>query len=60
MVFVCTTAGSVFGLDIESGREVCQIGLSAEIYSSPAVFEDCVLVGCRDDKLHCLHFELSS
>lgn len=59
VVVACTTAGFIFVLDLLSGDELCRAGLSAEIFSSPIVSGNSVLVGCRDDKVHCFHLETS-
>lgn len=35
-----------------------RIQLGSELFSSPVAFDGCLVVGCRDDHLYCLHLAL--
>ena len=53
-VCVCTTAGLVQLLDLQTGGLCSSVGLPGEVFSSPAVVENHIVVGCRDDCVYCI------
>ena len=53
-VCVGGTDGSVHILGASDGARVAEVGLGAPVFSSLVVCASRVVVGCRDDALHCL------
>ena len=42
-------------IDMAQGvRQAAQYQLPGEVFSSPVIIDNQILVGCRDDGLHCL------
>ena len=50
----CTTNGSIFILDIATGKILATTKLPGEIFSSPLIVGDQIVVGCRDNNVYCL------
>ncbi|XP_023932610.1 acyl-CoA synthetase family member 4 [Lingula anatina] len=59
-VCICATNGSLYLLALEDGTCFSQYNLPGEVFSSPVVFGDKILVGCRDDYIYCLQMRSSS
>ena len=55
-VCVSSSSGVVYLLDIYTGRTLGSLGLPGQIFSSPAVVDNFILVGCRDNRLYCIEF----
>lgn len=53
---VVSTNGDVFVLDCE-GICAAKYSLPGEVYSSPVVINNRIMVGCRNDSLYCLQVE---
>lgn len=53
-VLVVTTKGTMYLLDACDGRIVKTFFLLGEVFSSPIVFGNHIVVGCRDDYLCCI------
>lgn len=53
-VYVGTTAGSLFVLDLDKGNEVQKLQLGRGISASPAVAQECLVIGTNDGVLYCL------
>ncbi|XP_033631783.1 beta-alanine-activating enzyme-like isoform X3 [Asterias rubens] len=53
-VAVCSTEGSVMIFDLRSGEVLASCQLPGEVFSSPVVVGDYLVVGCRDDYVYCL------
>ncbi|XP_071786439.1 beta-alanine-activating enzyme-like [Asterias amurensis] len=53
-VAVCSTEGSVMIFDLRSGEVIASCQLPGEVFSSPVVVGDYLVVGCRDDYVYCL------
>ena len=54
-VFVFSTSGKMYALDLPSGLTLSDpVSLPGEVFSSPVVVSNRVLIGCRDDYLYCL------
>ena len=51
----CTAKGTIYILSPDSGRILTCHNLPNQIFSSPVFIESRILVGCRDDGLHCLY-----
>ena len=54
VVFVFSTVGTLFVVDLKSGRLVTSTSLPGEVFSSPVVAGNQVIVGCRNDFLYSL------
>lgn len=50
----CTTNGSIFILDIATGKILASTKLPGEIFSSPLIVGNQIVVGCRDNNVYCL------
>ena len=55
---VCTTPGEVVLLNQEEGEEMGRFRLSGEVFSSPLLLGNKLVVGCRDNYLYCLNIVL--
>jgi outer membrane protein assembly factor BamB len=53
-VYVGNTAGAFFVLDLDKGTEIQKLQLGKGITASPAVADDCVVIGTTDGVLYCL------
>ena len=53
LLFAGTTAGHIYTLNPDNGQVLGKLTLPWDVYSSPVVFEDCIVVGCRDDSVYC-------
>ena len=53
-VCVSTSSGVVYLLDLHTGRIHTSLSLGGQIFSSPAVVDNHILVGCRDDCVYCV------
>jgi len=49
----CTT-GVVYILDMSTGESLARYGLPGQVFSSPVVVNDRLIVGCRDNNVYCL------
>ncbi|XP_028300188.1 beta-alanine-activating enzyme isoform X2 [Gouania willdenowi] len=54
LVGVASTDGTVWILDGGDGHVLASHTLSGELFSSPVVWEDSLIVGCRNDFVYCL------
>jgi len=50
----CTVNGNVFIVDLTTGRTLAITKLLGEIFSSPLIIGDRIVIGCRDNSLYCL------
>ena len=57
-VCACSTSGHVYLLDAQKGDILGSIRLPGEVFSSPAVVDNLILVGCRDDNVYCIECAL--
>jgi acyl-CoA synthetase len=56
-LIICSdTAGHLRVMELDSGRLLAQTRLDGEVFSSPVMVNQLVVVGCRDNHLYC--FEL--
>ena len=66
VVAVCSCRGVFYLLEATSGRVLASRRLPADVFSSPVVVTDdasndvFVVVGCRDDNVHCLRLSSAS
>lgn len=49
-----TAAGDVLVVEVETGVIRAKLRLPAEVFSSPVCVDNCIYIGCRDDRLYCL------
>ncbi|TRY57108.1 hypothetical protein DNTS_023983 [Danionella cerebrum] len=54
LVAVCSTDGKIWILDGENGTLKGTLSLPGELFSSPVVWENKLVVGCRNDYVYCL------
>ena len=50
----CTVNGNLFILDLATGRTLTTMKLPGEIFSSPLIIGDRIVIGCRDNNVYCL------
>lgn len=53
----CTTNGLINLNRLEDGVLRCQIQLPGEVFSTPAILDGKVFVGCRNNLLYCLEIK---
>ncbi|KAL8576444.1 hypothetical protein ACOMHN_049011 [Nucella lapillus] len=53
LVACASTDGLVRILNVATGELIGQKHLPGEVFSSPVVVDDCLIVGCRDDRVYC-------
>ena len=53
-VCVCTTSGHVYLLGVHTGDVLSVLRLPGEVFSSPTVVDNHILVGCRNNRIYCL------
>ncbi len=58
-VVCCGTQGQIEILDLLSGRSVCSYTVPGEVFSSPVVCGNKLIIGCRDDNVYCFQLQLS-
>lgn len=56
MYIVCSSSGSVYC--VADGKADAVYSCSGAIFSNPILLDDCILFGCRDDKLVILQYRL--
>ena len=54
VVIALSTKGTLYELDITDGHILKTFALDGEVFSSPVIVGNKVVVGCRDDYLYCL------
>ena len=54
-VFVGSGDGSLYGVDIQNGKEQWSFELGDNIRSSPAVVGGKLIIGCDDGKVYCFN-----
>ena len=52
-VCVCSCKGFLYLIDSHNGTICCLLQLPNEVFSSPAIINDRIVVGCRDESLYC-------
>lgn len=53
-IVVATCKGIIYLVNFDKRQIVKEFKLSGEIFSSPAVLNNKIIVGCRDDHVYCL------
>ena len=56
LLAVISSKGDVYLLQSDNGRLVHQHSIAGDVFSSPVVYDDCIVFGCRDDNVYCLRF----
>ena len=54
---ICSTSGQIDIVNCSNGRLVCSTNVPGELFSSPVVCDERLIIGCRDDNIYC--FEMS-
>lgn len=54
LVGVASTDGVVWILDGDSGQKLASHTLPGELFSSPVIYKDSLIIGCRNDYVYCL------
>ncbi|XP_015241042.1 PREDICTED: acyl-CoA synthetase family member 4 isoform X1 [Cyprinodon variegatus] len=55
LVAVASTDGTVWILDAQNGCVLASHALPGELFSSPVVWEQSLVIGCRNDYVYCLN-----
>ena len=55
VVVVCSTVGVLYVMDARTGRILCERTLPGELFSSPILYKNSILVGCRDNNVYRLN-----
>ena len=50
---ICSTMGQVNIIDVPNGKLVCTTDVPGEVFSSPVVCGNKLVVGCRNDNVYC-------
>ena len=50
---ICSTSGQIDIVNCVNGRLVCSTNVPGELFSSPVVCDDRLIIGCRDDNIYC-------
>ena len=58
LVCSCSCNGVVYVIDSQSGGIRCSLQLPNEVFSSPVVVNNRIIVGCRDESLYCIDISL--
>ena len=56
VVFALSSVGTLYVLDLYSGVLLACYSLPGEVFSSPVVVDNLILIGCRDDYLYSLKY----
>ncbi len=56
-VVCCGTQGQVEILNLLSGRRVSSYSVPGEVFSSPVVCGNKLIIGCRDDNVYCFQLQ---
>lgn len=54
LVASCSTKGTLTIHDLTSGETLSSLALSGEVFSSPVVLSDKIIIGCRNNNLYCI------
>ncbi len=58
-IVVCSTDGKLYVVDIKSGKKIGFVDLNCEIFSSPIVYGNKIVIGCRDNNVCCIQMSFS-
>ena len=48
-----STKGNLYLVKVEDGTVLCKFQMEGEIFSSPVLYRNCLVVGCRNDMVYC-------
>ena len=57
LVIVCTTRGRLCALDAHSGGLLCEVALPGDVFSSPVIADNSVVIGCRNNYIYRFRFK---
>jgi acyl-CoA synthetase len=52
LTLFCATEGKVMMVSLEEGSIIGELSVGGEIFSSPAVWNDLIVIGCRNNQLY--------
>ena len=55
----CSTAGFIYIVELFGGTVIGSHELPWDVFSSPVVVDNCIVVGCRDDRVYCVEAALA-
>ena len=59
VVFVSTTSGHTYVLKANNGHVLGKLTLPLDVFSSPVVCNNHIVVGCRDDYVYCSQLKVT-
>lgn len=59
-ILAASNNGILYVIESESGVIIAEKSLADEIFSSPAVYDDYIFIGCRDDHIYSLKYILNT
>jgi hypothetical protein len=59
LIYLCSTSGMIWVLKTDAELKqppsiVAEYKLPGELFATPVIVDDKILIGCRDDHVHCL------
>ena len=57
VVAVASTKGTLYLVESEEGQVLCEMKMRNEIFSSPILYRNSLIIGCRDDNIYCFDIE---
>ena len=59
IVTFATTKGIIYVVGAEDGQVLCKTQMEGEVFSSPILYRNSLVVGCRDDNVYCFDIDIS-
>ena len=59
IVTFATTTGILYVVGAEDGQVLYQTQMEGEVFSSPILYRNSLVVGCRDDNVYCFDIDIS-
>ena len=57
VVAVASTKGTLYLVGANEGQVLCEMKMRNEIFSSPILYRNSLIIGCRDDNVYCFDIE---
>jgi acyl-CoA synthetase len=57
LVIVPSTSGVLYILKLSDGQIIAEFSLPNQTFSSPVIWDNRIVIGCRDDYVHCLEID---
>lgn len=58
VVCVCSSNGVAHLLHLLSGKIIANFRFPGDVFSSPVISNNCIIVGCRDDFVYCVQVDI--